>query len=261
MTGKGLAALIGVLLPFSSTYAATLSPESAAELLARSDAANAKCHILADSDSIMLATLVDQAEASLVLKVSQAAATDSIASGRKLGASVKCDQTTAAAVRAILDAARMAAVAAVPPLRGSENDVVNPPEEIPGEQTAALPPPDETHHEAETASAGATVDEANIELAPAPPSKHVKLAKRKARPTPAPVKDKIRENNDRLSSYGNLAQRYYLERRCRNVSNVSIVSLYREVLAAHHASVVKFGAQSVSQTQRRAQARAAAKRC
>jgi hypothetical protein len=79
-----------------------------------------------------------------------------------------------------------------------------------------------------------------------------------ARVVKAPVAKPKTQN---LGSYGALAERYYVARRCKNMSNRQIGALYNRVLVSHRQAMNKNKARDVRAVLRSAEARAGGQGC
>jgi hypothetical protein len=249
-------ALLGV-----AAEAAVLSPEAAVEILARSEAANDKCRILSEVDAKLLATLSRQAQQTLASKASPDVAATNFSKGRKLGLSVRCDETTSAAVKAVLTAAQQTAFE-MPKLRGAEIEENRASTVIPamtdadmepaiGEEAGAMSQATELDEEPVASKQAAAVKPTVQKKPPAASAKKATMQRK--------VRDKSTEGQ--LAAYRLLAERYYRERRCRNMSRTAIASLYSQVVSRHRAAVAAFGARAVKLTLQRARAQAASRGC
>ncbi len=95
------------------------------------------------------------------------------------------------------------------------------------------------------------------DLAPAAPKKRIipsftnKIAVKKLT-----AKDAIS-----LSDYASLTQRYYLQRRCANMSSKAMGAFYQTVVTTHKNTLQTFGRASTAAAMRRAEAQAATQTC
>lgn len=95
------------------------------------------------------------------------------------------------------------------------------------------------------------------DLAPAAPKKRIipsftnKIA----------VKKLIAKDAKSLSDYASLTQRYYLQRRCANMSSKAMGAFYQAVVTTHKNTLQTFGRASTAAAMRRAEAQAATQTC
>lgn len=95
------------------------------------------------------------------------------------------------------------------------------------------------------------------DLAPAAPKKRIipsftnKIA----------VKKLIAKDAISLSDYASLTQRYYLQRRCANMSSKAMGAFYQAVVTTHKNTLQTFGRASTAAAMRRAEAKAATQTC
>ena len=94
MTGHAMAATVGV--------------ETAAQLLAKAQSADAKCSYLSSPDRDALSSLVGKAEVALASQTNVETAKSSMASGHAMGKSAACGPELKAEVASVLSAARTA---------------------------------------------------------------------------------------------------------------------------------------------------------
>ncbi len=262
-----------------TAQAAPLSAEQATELLARSQAANTKCNILVQQDAAELERLVTLAERVLVLKQDQAVADRAIARGQKIGSAVGCDATTSQAVRGVLRAAREATSAMQaaeaqktepqkPVLRGSVEEQAARVEPS-SEATASSDADEEIKRNIDTDISGTEPlpDEGTLIVEAQKPPSAVKKSTKKAPAVAAKKKSKpvvkaiVSTTSSKLQSYAQLAQYYYLQRRCRTMPRSSIASLYNKVVASHRATLRVHAASQVAAVMRQAEARASRASC
>jgi hypothetical protein len=276
------------LIASEASRAAPLTAEQATELLARTFAANAKCKVLDVNETAELEQLVGMAEQSLNAKQSQAVTDRAIAKGQKIGSAVICDTTTTQAVRKVLNAARQASaslaadtkqLSEVPPLRGS----------VPDQQSLAAtsPPETEVPEVNEPAEREAQADaelsrniDTNISISePIPGEAEAPRVKKPVRAAkfevPAKKSEKPKKvvakkaqqperkvaSSAKLQSYGQLAQFYYMKRRCQSMSRSGIASLYSKVVASHRATLRTHSVSEVAGTMRRAEQAASRSPC
>lgn len=97
---------------FAKAAARNVGPTGAVKLLAQSRTADAKCHHLSSQEHAELDDYVAKAEIAAATMTTAAEAQSARRSGSKLGKEMACGQTSHDLVRATLDAARRAMVAA-----------------------------------------------------------------------------------------------------------------------------------------------------
>ena len=125
--------------PVSYAQAAALDATQATQLLAKANALNGKCSILAPDKSQDLRDYVARAELSLAEKASVSVARKAIAEGWASGRAAQCDEAAAKLVNDVVAAASIAAAAA--PIE--DNTVVTvEPQVQPEPQVAAVEQPD-----------------------------------------------------------------------------------------------------------------------
>jgi hypothetical protein len=235
-------------------WGAALTPKQTVEVLARATAANSKCQILTEAESRILAALLRQAERKLVTSADLTKAAATISKAQQLGGSVRCDQTTRTAVKAVMTAAHEAAFGAIPELRGANIEPA--PLEV---STDAIAREEGALGEDEVATA--------TQLEPAVSSAKP-VSKPKATMQKPPVQKSVMQRKTRdkrttgqLAAYEAIAERYYRERRCGNMSKSAINALYSRVISSHRQAVANFGARTVRMYLRRAEAKASGRGC
>lgn len=253
-----------------ASLAAPVAARQAAELLIRSVAANLKCGILSGTEAEELSIFANRAEQRLLQQKNAKMAKSVIAKGTETGNAVRCDETTANAVRGVLAAAKAANEDVSSLLRGSVDDgqaaaftgsVVSPqiqePPLLPESTTTAAPAAIEIERTEPVATVSPVVPPKRSQKKSAeqpkakPVSKRQPAAKRERKPEARPV----------LSAYARLAEVYYLQRRCRTLSNGTMAGMYQKVLATHRTALRTNPASSVARTLRAAEARASQQGC
>jgi hypothetical protein len=233
--------------------AAALTAEQSTELLARTVAANEKCNVLDSSEAAELVGLMGRSASTLASAKDQDTAAAAVAKGHNIGSTVTCDATTAQAVAGVLKSARMAATVPAP---AKPADVV---------KVAAVTP---------TALAKKMQPVAKVEV-DQPPVRPQRAVARQEKQKPQAKKSVPRKSktatlktpkttnrpNAQLASYGGLAERYYLERRCRTLGSASIAGMYQRVLSAHRATLRTNGVAATARILRAAESRASRLRC
>jgi hypothetical protein len=102
-----------ILLPFAAVaakpaMAATVGHLEAVEILAKSEAAAAKCRTLSGSERTELKQYAARAEVAMAQRYGSSVAHQAVVEGRASGAAAKCGAATAAQTREALEAARVA---------------------------------------------------------------------------------------------------------------------------------------------------------
>lgn len=280
--------------------AATVGPEKATELLARAHAINVKCKVLASGDGQSLSNLLAQAEIALATKKSVKAARSALERGRVTGQAASCDGVSAKAVTDVLGAARSASavsdiedtvdveVATERPAN-EEKPVVTKiePEKVKVAATSPAAPATEAMAIVRDVPEKISVVAHKVQVTPAPkvrlakqqvPRRNaVRLSLRKSKPAvrvaraPAAKSvvltrqvqkvQKTRVVKSNGNGYSVLAENYYKELRCRNLTRGSVNAMYARVLREHRAAVSSQGAGAVRALLRNAQSRAAGRSC
>lgn len=230
-----------VLKPVTYAEAAALDASDAATLLAKSQAIDVKCGVLAKDKSQALRNFVARAEISLAEKASVATARKAITGGRATGKAAVCDDAARKLVNDVFAAATAAAAApiedattikplepktavAVPAVKQAEPTVLTKP--------VMILKPKKLKSKVATA-------------APVKPAKTIKPVK--------PVKA--------LTSYALVAEKYYVAVRCRSLSSSRINSLYQTVLTNHRQAMASNRKVDVRNMLRAAETRAGNKSC
>ena len=236
-----------VLKPVTCAQAATMDASEAATLLAKSQAVDVKCGVLAKDLSQTLRGFVAQAEISLAEKASVATARKAITAGRAAGKTSVCDDAAKKLVKDVLAAATAATVAQIEDtttLTAPKVAVVEPvatPEPTPVALAVATPAPKKPVIVAQPKQLKAKV----ATIAPVKPIKPAKAVK--------PVKG--------LNGYALVAEKYYVAVRCGTLSSSRINSLYQTVLVSHRQALSSNRPRDVRNMLKAAEARAGAKSC
>ena len=218
------------LIPLTTmANAEALSPEQATELLAKSQTIDSKCSFLSAQEHSALSNLVARAEIALAQQQSVSDASGALARGKAAGKIVTCSELAKAEISSILNAAQIASAQSLAPMATQ-----------PAETSAPI-----------VASVEPAMPLAPIVKKPVVKQVANKTALKKLKPN-SPVA---------LAAYSNLAQRYYLQRRCGTMGSHAINALYSNVVATHQRTLLSFGKASTAAAMRRAEAQASAQSC
>ncbi len=226
---RTLAVALAVALCTSLLVSAARADERAtqnAEFLARADSANTRCKVLSGADAQDLSGMAEAASQTGETRIAARR-------GAATGSLVRCDQTTARAIKGVLDSARSQGLRtriATAPV------VVNTPQSLTDGETAR----------AEEPRAVEEVSASSVNLV-APP----KAAKRKP----------VQPGGAQLKRYEIMAASYFKQLKCPTMSRRELVAFYENVLEVHRKSVAIYGSAKVSQTVRAAASRAKAGNC
>jgi hypothetical protein len=247
-----------------------LTSEQATELLVRSVAANQKCKILSGTEAIELANFNERAKQLLILTSNHKTAQSIITRGVNTGNAVRCDDTTANAVRGVLRAAKAANEDIKTQLRGSVTETDPPKAELASIPVAEEPEPaaDPVEIKAEPAAIVVAPDAAPVAIPPVvnnlPVRKKIFVVKpdksltKTKLPTPKPARTAA---SPILASYGRMAEVYYLQRRCRNLTSGSMAGLYQKILVMHRFALRSNPVASVARALRAAESKAGRQGC
>lgn len=255
---SGLVITLPVLLSVSflagqstSASAAALDAAQSTEMLAKAHVVDGNCKVLSSADNQELRDFTARAEISLAEKQSVKAARSAIAGGKASGQAMACDATASNFVNSVLRAARGAvdamAKVEVPAAKPIEPSAL---------QVAAVEP----QAIAEPIAAAKPQEQAATVITPTKP-KMVKLPKKTAaalQPKQPAAEAQIAKD---LDSYASVAKRYYVELRCRSMSQTHINRLYANVLSAHRKAIAGNNPQSVKSMLNNVQSRAAKVSC
>ncbi len=218
-----------VALGANAVKAETVGPIAATELLAKSYASNGRCNFLNAAEADELGSYVARAEVAVSEQAGVSQAKAALTRGKTAGQSSSCSAAEKIAVAQTLVAAR-SAIAALG---------VNP-EPI---AVAARQEPDPLPM-----------------LAAQSPKKLAKLKSKRAESKLALLQVPLKVSG-KLSTYQSIAQKYYLARRCQNMSQGKIAKFYQTVVATHKNSVATYGVSAVSAVMRKAESNANAQGC
>jgi hypothetical protein len=278
--------------------AAPFGPEEATELLAKTLGADVKCKVLSTAENDQLQSFVAQAEVALAEQSGVPKTKSTLDRGKAAGAKVACDATTAKAVRGVLVTARDALAsssdlrkAEVAQKENEEDTITAEPivektvEKKPVVKVAkagtekAKPATDPALVTAKPAAKAKvvvaekreTIKPADTKIAAKPAEKRIPVKKIQDDATvetasvKKPVADKAAAKKPAtgpaLVAYSKLAEAYFVELKCRNMSNADVQAFYGKVMQNHRTAVATHGGPVVSSTLRSAQARANGKSC
>jgi hypothetical protein len=237
-----------VLKPVTYAQAAAMDATEAATLLAKSQAIDVKCGVLAKEPSQTLRNFVAQAEISLAEKASVATARKAITGGRAAGKTAVCDDAAKKLVNDVLAAATAATVAPIEdtttantPAVAVAAPIVTPVKPAPVALAVAAP----AFKKPVIVAQRKQVKVKATAVAPVKPVKPVKAVK--------PVKG--------LNGYALVAEKYYVAVRCGTLSSSRINSLYQTVLVSHRQAMANNRHGDVRNMLKAAEARAGAKSC
>ncbi len=212
-------ALVGLV---STVAAASIGAETAAELLAKAQAADSKCHYLQAAEHDELAGLVAKAEVALAAQTDVATTKATMATGRERGRSAACTSDLRAEVDAVLKDAKVASQSS-------------------GQTAQATP-------------AAAEPIQQN-------PVQNTDRIARKPKPEPVVATAIDSPSGLSLDRYAAMTKRYYWARRCNSMPHFSMVSFYHDVVATHYRVVKSFGVRAVAAVMHRSQALAEQQTC
>jgi hypothetical protein len=241
-----------VLKPVTYAQAAALEASDAATLLAKSQAIDVKCGVLAKDKSQELRNFVARAEISLAEKASVATARKAITGGRATGKSAACD---AAAKKLVNDVFAAATAATAAPIEDATT--LKPLEPKIAVTVPAVKPAEPAPALAVAEAESPVLKKPVIIIKPQKPkSKVATVAPVKPAKTINPVKPV-----KGLGSYALVAEKYYVAMRCRSLSSSRINSLYQVVLINHRQAMASNRKVDVRNMLRSAEARAGTKSC
>jgi hypothetical protein len=239
-----------IVQPLSHAQAAAMDASEAATLLAKSQAIDVKCGVLAKDQSQTLRGFVAQAEVSLAEKASVATARKAITGGRAAGKTAVCDDAAKKLVNDVLAAATAATVAPI-----ADNTTVTTP-------AVAVVEPTVTPLAPKPAPVALAV------VAPAPKKPAIVAQPKQLKikvATIAPVKPvkspKAVKPAKGLNGYALVAEKYYVAVRCGTLSSSRINSLYQTVLVSHRQALSSNRPRDVRNMLKAAEAKAGAKSC
>jgi hypothetical protein len=196
--------------------------ELAASLLAKTQAADAKCKFLSKAEHDEISIFVARAEVALASRESISATKLALSRGAAAGRQVQCDAAERADISNVLSAAR------------------------------------------------AAVSPAPARAAPAKPLSPKVIVQAAAKVEPAATKPKKTmvmsetisvKKQSGLKAYASLTERYYLARRCGNMSQRQIANFYQSVVNTHHQVLSSFGRGAVANVMHQSESKASGKSC
>jgi outer membrane biosynthesis protein TonB len=240
-------------------------------MLAKSQALDSKCNILSEGDRQDLMDFVARAEIIMAEKQSVKAARSAISKGKSEAAALACGPERAKFVGDILAAARAGSAMEEPAQQTAEPTVLETAKPVPVETVQPTPKPVIKPKQKPVVAAKPIASDSKPRTKTAgakPAKKNPEIVKtvaveQKQKPKLADAnaaKPKKKQASD-LNNYAGLAQRYYVELRCRNLSGAAVKRLYSNVLASHRQALAQNGPGAVRAALRNAEARANASRC
>jgi hypothetical protein len=213
-------------------------------LLAKSQTIDTKCKVLSADKSQELKDFVARAEISLAEKASVAIARKSITDGRAQGRAAVCDASASRLVNDVLAAANRATTESVEDVTAAEAKTE--PKQV--EDAVALVEPQQP------------VAKAKPVQSPKQQASLIKPPKAKAT-VKAEVVTKPVKVKQSLGTYAAVAEKYFIARRCRNVSGPEIGKMYKTVLANHKQAMASNKPAEVRAMLRAVEGRADGKSC
>lgn len=227
----GLVATAGVV------FAQGMAPSDVTTMLAKSNTLDTRCNILAETDRQDLMDYLARAEILLAESESVKSAQTAMAKGRAAGESAPCGPEQNRFVAGILAAART-----------STN--TEPPQPLPHTGSApAMAPKQAIVTDIKIKPSKKKSASVNVAVT-APQAK-------RASPAISPKK----KNPPSFNAYAGLAQRYYVELKCRSMNGSAVRKLYGNVLASHRQAIAENGPSAVRAVLRGAETRAKASSC
>ena len=233
--------------PVSWAEAAAMNATEATGLLAKSQAIDVKCSVLAKDQSQNLKDFVARAEISLAEKASVSVARKTIASGRAAGKTAVCDAAATKLVQDVLAAANAAVAAPI-----ADTTTSSQPQTLVAAPMVEQPQP--------TVKAVAVVESQPVTKKPVALAKPDKPAtKTIIAKVEKPVK--VAKPVKGLNAYAAVAEKYYVATRCGTMSASGISRLYQTVLSNHQEAMASNRPLAVRAMLRAAEARAGNKSC
>jgi hypothetical protein len=243
-------------------WAQTMAASDVTRMLAKSQSLDARCNILAEADRQDLMDYLARAEILLAERESVKAARTAIAKGRSAAGEGICGPEQDKFVRGILSAAR-ASTAAEPPVQQATEPPAAAPQPLPPRQVEASVNSSPKLRQAVVEPEPKPVAEVKVKIIrkkSAPVNALAAAPKVKPKPDPTTVATKKKPSSS-LNAYAGLAQRYYVELKCRSMSGPAVKKLYATVLANHKQAVAESGPSAVRSVLRNAEVRANARNC
>jgi hypothetical protein len=250
-------------------------PEQAAELLAKTSAADIKCNVLSAVQRDQLQIYLAQAEISLAEKTSVLVTRTALERGGNLGKKVACDATTKKAVEGVFLAAHETLKKSAPTGESAPVEQIAEPNdnqalaEPIAEEPIVVPP------KAANKSAAKKIDiehktivhKGKVAGKPIKPEEPVTTASVKPSETlkpaakPSPKRVVPSKTLKELDAYAAMARDYYIELKCRRMSKSNVSAFYKDVLRNHKQAVSVAGGSKVAAVLRKAQSQANSKSC
>ena len=200
--------------------APAMRPSDAVRLLAESNTADARCHVLAPADHQQLADYVARAEVAAAQLDGVARTRSALAAGKASGTTMACNARTMIVVAATLSAARRA-------------------EKQLGPQIAAL----EKKAKAQKVVRSQTASQNKVHVA----SMQVPPANDQGNPFSS-----LNGSGSALDLYTRHAAAYYIERHCRFLASNNTMAFWKAIVARHNAMIARFGGAAVTEAKAKA---------
>ncbi len=194
--------------------APAMRPSDAVRLLAQSNTADTRCHILSPADHQQLADYVARAEVAAAQLEGVAKIQSALAAGKASGTTMACNIRTTIVVGATLSAARRA-----------EKEL--------GPQIAAL----EKKANAQKAARSRTASQKQVHVAA--------LQVPSAHDQESPFSS-LDGSGDALDLYTRHAAAYYIERHCRFLASNDTMAFWKAIVVRHNAMIARFGGAAVT---------------
>jgi hypothetical protein len=252
--------------PVSFAQAAALDAAQATEMLAKSQAIDVKCSVLAADQSQNLKDFVARAEISLAEKASVSVARKTILAGRTAGKTAVCDDAARKLVNDVLAAANAATAVPIADATAAETLAAETPAEP---QVLVSVPAVEPVKTRNTALAVVDPEPSAKVLKPAAPQKKIVIIKprkpsdslKATKITKAEKPVKPAKTGKSLNEYASVAEKYYVALRCGSMSRNGVNRLYKNVLANHQQAIAANRPGEVKAMLQAAEARAGGRSC
>jgi outer membrane biosynthesis protein TonB len=252
---------VSSILAFSAAcgVAHALPASEVTAMLAKSQALDARCSILSETDRQDLMDFLARAEILLAERESVSAAKAALSKGKAQGANGACGPEETKFVNDVLAAAKAGSANEDAIQQAEEPTPVEP--QSPAQIEAQKPVEQPKQVVVEKPVQKPKLVEAKP-VKKKPETVAVTTVTKKAKTKPAILAEaKKQKKTPALSAYSGLAQRYYTELKCRNMSGSAVKRLYANVLSSHKKALADSGASAVRTTLRNAEAKANASRC
>jgi len=200
--------------------APAMRPSDAVRLLAESNTADTRCHVLGTADHQQLADYVARAEVAAAQLDGVAKTKSALAAGKASGRTMACNARTTIVVAATLSAARRA-----------EKEL--------GPQIAAL----EKKARAQKAARSQTTSQKQVHVASlqVPPANDQKS-----------LFSSLNGSGSALDLYTRHAAAYYIERHCRFLASNNTMAFWKAIVTRHNAMIARFGGAAVTDAKAKA---------